>query len=230
LEGDEQTTLAMTNRGNLFSINWDDVINDNVGHIQKIPGKLARGAKRELYEAVFDLLWNAFSTNYEADGTAIIHADHNNTHGTPATLSATTIKRGRNAMMKQKELGTLKAMGIAPKYLIHQTKDWEDAYSLTTPAAGESNIIATAEQSLRLESIEVPHWVDTFDRWFLKSSEQDVESINVAFYQGKQEPEITQEAAGTGANFTAMKLRYRIHFPWACKVVDYRGIYGEKVS
>lgn len=238
LDGAEETTYKAKRRGNLFSVNYADVVDDLVNLIQSIPIKLARMAKRDIYKSIFDLLWNGWSTNFTGydpnnpttPQTAAIFSSNWGNLGPTTTLSSENVITMRKKLMLNAQIGSGEAMGIPPKYLIHQTKNFDIARQLTTPAYGTFNEVATTAQSLQLERIEVPHYPDANERYFIAADPGDLPGIEIAFLYGKQEPTIIPEAMGTGANFTADKMRWKMAYHWGAALVDPRAFVGAKVS
>lgn len=232
LTGDEDVTLSMKERGGLFSINWRDIVNDNTDFIQQLPKKRAQMWKQHLNKSITDLLWNAFSTAYTPTTYNVISTDHVNTSASPATITAARVIGAYKAMLQIAALGSAEPMGVPLKYIIHMVKDWDVVYPIITPAAGNSNLVATADQSIGLQSIVVPQFdaKGTFNRWFAMADPNVLESIAIYYLNGQTEPQIFQEVSNSGSAFTAKKLRFRDEFHWNAAVTDYRGIYGEKIS
>lgn len=230
LEGDEEVSYSVSRRGNLFDITVVDVINDRISYVQKIPSRLVRMAKRDLYESLFDIVFAANTTAYNPEGGSgqmlcSNDALRKNISTSPGAISKAEIIEGRTAMRRQTELGSGKPAGLTPKYLIHMTKDLEAAHSVTIPGYGLNNGVATADQTLGLERIEVDYWDDTLRKWFLVGDKSVQAPFEVAFLNGRTEPNIVPEAIGTGSNFTSEVVRNRITFPWGLSPVDHRPLW-----
>ena len=206
LTGKEDTTLTLVGHGNLFSVRFDQILNDAINEVSKAPEKFALGYKKGLYDTVFNLLLNANTNVWAGDalGYKVCDVARGN-FATATPLSGPATVTGRNAMAQIAELGSGSPSGIEPKYLIHTVSDFSNAYKITVPTAGQNNMTATADQSFGLERIQVPTWTNV-QRWFLAANPAMLEYINVAYLNGKQEPEIAQENPLSGLNFTQMAL------------------------
>lgn len=184
------------------------------------------------------------------DGVTLIHnASHANgaTSG-GAALHGTSMTTCRTAMMRQTAYGsdstdpTYLDESNLPKWLIVPPELEPMAISLCKSvnliqsasaaggfAAGQilpDNPGLNIHSQYGLDYIVIPGWTDA-DNWYAVSDPRKVPGAVVAFLNGQEEPEITQEAVNTGGNFTAKKITYCISQDAAAKVVDYRAFYGQ---
>jgi len=227
--GDEEATYAVAKRGGTEDVTLEMIANDDVRSISRIPGKLGRAAARTLYEYV----WAFFSGNatYTGDSTAWFHTNHTNTD-TSAGLSQTTLSTGRRKMIEQTAYGdTTEVLGIGPKYLIVPPELEELAYQLTqsrvaipsTPAGPTDT--PNIHSAMGLEYILVPSFTDAND-WFLLADPNDVPSIELGFYQGREEPELfTQNDQATGSMFDSDRVLWKIRHIYNGTLEDFRGGY-----
>lgn len=190
------------------------------------------------------------------DGVTLIHASAWPTgHANGATsggtaLSGASMNTCRAAMMKQTAYGSdstsPEALGEAnlPKWLVIPVELETMAQSLCKSvnmiqlasaaggyAAGQilpDNPALNIHSQVGMDYILVPGWTDT-DNWYAVSDPNKVPGLCVAFLRGQEEPELTQEAANTGSNFTAKKVTYCISQDVGVKVVDPRAFYGQVV-
>lgn len=234
LTGVEDISLTLKDWGNVFYIGWRDVVNDRVQQVRELPFKLMVAHKTKLYKDVFDLLINSFSATWSPDSKAIVSADHKNligTGNTNGTLTYDHVLLGFQQMIKMQQLGSNDPLGLAPKYLIYQVEDEDQAKILTTPMQGEKNMTANTVQSFELDRIRVPYWSNTAHRqWFLMPDPSLAECIVIQYFDTLQQPEIVQEALNSGKNFTANKLGYRVHFPHNVGMTSYRPLQGAQIS
>lgn len=227
--GDEEATYAIAKRGGTEDVTLEMIANDDVRAISRIPGKLGRAAARTLYEYV----WAFFSGNatYTGDSTAWFHSNHTNTD-TSAGLSQTTLSTGRRKMIEQTAYGdTSEVLGIGPKYLIVPPELEELAFQLTqsrvaipSTAAGPSDT-PNIHSAMGLEYIMVPSFTDAND-WFLLADPNDVPSIELGFYQGREEPELfTQSDQSVGSMFDSDRWTMKIRHIYNGTLEDFRGGY-----
>lgn len=229
ITGQESTSITLVERGFIFTINWRDVVNDNVGVITRLPSKLGFGAARQLSKYAASLLTGAFATNF-SDGNPIIGTVHKNYLGVTG-INATAALDAEKLMAEMLELGTTDALGLTPKYLLYAPWQRRYAFPILTPAAGQTNMIATADQTIGLEGIPVPSWTQSgTNGWFITASKDDIEMLNIGFFNGNEEPLAINEQSASGKNFEAKKTRTRYEFHYVGAVVDFRGIIGAKNS
>ncbi len=212
--GDEEATYAPSKRGGTESIALEDIRNDDVGLIQRIPMKMSRAAKRTLAKFVLDFI----RTNPNIyDGTALFTVGHGNL-GT-AALDATSLAARRLAMVQQKELGSAEEIGIGPKFIMGGSALEEamfDLFSRTT------NNDSTFVQKLALEILPVWYWDDAND-WALAADPDDIPGIEVGFLDGNEEPEIfVQDNPTSGSMFSNDSLTWKIRHVYGGVVKDFR--------
>lgn len=224
---DEEATYVAGKKGGKETISLEAIANDDVGFIAKIPQRLARSAKRTLYKAVFDMIGNN-SNIYDA--TALAVAGHNNT--TTSALTSATIGAGRLAMNKQAAYGEAsQILNADPRFLLvppdlRQTAEPLILSPVLPLAAGNATEPNYIRNSGLRDLIVVPTWTDV-NNWWLVADPADVPTIEVGFYQGRQEPEIfVQDQANVGSLFTNDQIDYKIRFIFGMAVLDFRGFYG----
>lgn len=227
--GDEEATYAVSKRGGTEDVTLEMIANDDVRAISRIPGKLGRAAARTVYEFVWGFLYN--NSTYGPDSTALFHTNHANTD-TSSALSQSTLSIGRRKMIEQTAYGdTSEVLGIPPKYLVVPPELEELAYQLTksavavpSTAAGPSDT-PNIHSAMGLEYILVPSLTDAND-WFLVADPGDVPTLEIGFYQGREDPELfTQSDQAVGSMFNADKLTWKIRHIYSGCIEDYRGMY-----
>ena len=224
---DEEATGALVKKGGTEDVTLEMVANDDRRSIAQIPRKLGRAAAQTLYRGV----WDTFSGNPTCtyDSVALFHATHANTD-TSAGLQQSTLTTGRRTMIEQAAYGdTSEILAITPRYLVVPPELEETAYVLSGALAGPaSNTVGASDQRnihQGLEPILVPHFTDAND-WFLVADPNDVPTIEVGFFQGRQEPELfTQSDNNVGSVFNADVFTWKCRFIFYVMVLDHRGMY-----
>lgn len=231
---DVEVTFAVAKRGGLEDYTLEAAINDDLGVLRRIPQKLGRSAARTLYEFVFDFLANGFSSvTWDPDSTAIFDATHNNT--STSALSETSLTTAIQAIRSQTEPDSGKPLGLLPKYLVVPIELEKTAMelagsSVTQQSARNETVDAVYMRKFNLQVIVVPYWTDS-NNWFVVADKAGVETIEVDFLQGKQEPELfIQDQPTVGSVFTADKITFKIRHIYGGDVLDYRGLYGANVA
>lgn len=218
---DEKAEYAVTKRGGLETITLEMIKNDDVGAVQRIPGKLARAAKRTLAKFVLDFI----RTNPAIyDTKTLFHADHANLGA--AALTAQSYAAARLAMVSQVEYGAADPIGVGPKYLWLPSGLEETAYNLFQRSTNNDK---TFVQSLVPEIIPVWYWTDPSD-WAVTADVADIPFIELGFLDGNEEPELfVQDSPTVGSLFTADKVTYKLRHIYGGNVLDYRGAYKSVV-
>ena len=222
---DEEAVYSVIKRGGTEDLTLEMIANDDIGAVRNIPRLLGIAAAITLYRFVWDMLVTNAATSY--DGVALFHASHNNT--TAAALSQSALSASRAKMRKQAAYGdSANILSIVPKLLVVPTDLEELAYQLTRSAVaipGASNDPADRPNIHQgTDYLVIDYWTDTND-WFLSADPSMCPTIEVGFYQGKQDPELfTQSDPNVGSMFDADKVTYKIRHAYAGTPVEHRGL------
>jgi hypothetical protein len=221
----EEVTYAVTKRGGTEDVTLEMIANDDIRAIQRIPAKLGLAAAQTLYRFV----WDFFANNAAVyDSTALFHALHNNTAAT--ALSQSNLSAARRAMRKQTAYGdSSDVLSVVPRTLVVCSDLEEIAFQLATSAvaipatpAGPTN---TPNIHQGLEVITVDYWTSTTS-WFLSADTMMTPTIEIGFYQGRQDPELFTQADPTvGSVFNSDKITYKIRHIYSGAALDFRGLY-----
>ena len=225
---DEEATYAVSKKGGLEDITMEMIADDDVGAIRRIPTKLARAAQITLYRAVFGTFVTNAAVTY--DSVALFNATHANL-GTTA-LSAAELTVVKIAMRDQAAYGdSINFLGIKPKWLIIPAELEALAIRLRdSEVMVQASAFTATEPNVHYKSFDyiiVDYWTDATD-WFVVADPTTIPTLEVGFYQGRQEPELfTQDQPEVGSVFTADKITYKIRHIYGVGVLDHRGMYGE---
>ena len=97
--GDRGETIQLATYGELFSINRQTIINDDLSAFTRVPMKMGRAAIRTVGDLVYAILT---SNPNMSDGVALFHANHSNLL-TAAGISTAGVDAMRVAMATQKQ-------------------------------------------------------------------------------------------------------------------------------
>jgi hypothetical protein len=231
---DEEATDRLDKRGGLEDLTLEAIANDDMGVVRRIPTKLGYAAIDTLYKAVWlDTVKD--NAVYSADSTALYHASHSNTGttalGESGLLAVETAMRSQVAFNDQTAL----PLGEAnmPRILVIPTALRLMAHKLVMgPNAVVSAENATTPNMFqdKYQVIVVDAFSDPTD-WFAFADPSLTPTLEVGFYQGREEPELfVQDAQNVGSMFTADKVTYKIRHIWYVMIVDYRGTYRMVVA
>lgn len=221
---DEEATYAVSKRGGTEALSLEAIVNDDIGAIRQIPLRLARAASQTLHEFVFDFL----RTNPAIyDAVVLFHATHANL--TTTAFSAAEFMGHRRAMRDQVEAGSSKPLGLVPAVLVVPNELEEAAYNAFRQDTNLEPRLAQTQQ-VRPEIIVVDYFTDN-NNWYTIASPQSTPTIEVAFLNGQEEPEIfVQDMPDVGSMFTSDQRTYKIRHIYGGAVVDFRGFQGAVVA
>jgi hypothetical protein len=226
--GDEEATYAISKKGGTEDLTLEAVANDDLGALRAIPTKLGRAAARTLHKFVFDFL----ATNGNIyDAVALFHASHGGNLGSTA-LGAASLSAARLVMKNQTEAGSAEKIGLVPRYLIVPNDLEQTAYELTQTdrEVGSANNTLNFARTFGLSVIPVAYFTDN-NNWFLVADKGDVPTIEIAFFNGREEPELfLQDSPTVGSVFSNDKLTWKIRHIYGGAVIDYRGFFGAVVA
>lgn len=221
---DEEVTYSLTKRGGTEDLTMEMIANDDVRAIGNIPKRLGLAAARTLHNFV----WDFFSTNPTIyDSLTLFHATHTNT--TAVALAQSAVSTLRQKMRDQTGYGdTSNILSLVPKFLIVPNELEELAFQICTSAvaipATPAGPTDTPNIHQGLTPIVVDYFTDAND-WFLSADPNMCPTIEIGFYQGRQEPELfTQSDQTQGSMFNADKLTYKIRHIYSGAALDFRGL------
>lgn len=219
---DEKATYAVSKKGGIEDVSIEAIKNDDVGLIQRIPGKLSSAAQRTLSKFVFDFY---VDNGLIYDGVNLFHASHGNL-GT-AALDAISLAAGRLAVLKQSELNSGARIGAPPVNLLVSVDQEEAAFDLFRR---QTNNDGDFVETLGMNVIPVWYWTDPND-WVLTCDPNEVPTIEIGFLDGNEEPELfVQDAPNMGSLFTNDVINYKLRHIYGGTEEDYRGMYKGVVA
>jgi len=214
---DESASYAVTKRGGHETITLEMIRNDDVGVIRSIPKRFAQTAHRTLSHFVLNFLRDNGAIY---DALPLFHVDHGNLGS--GLLSAASLKQGRVAMQRQRELGSGDPLGIVPRFLWVPVDLEETAANLFRRAANQDK---TFVQGLDIEVVPVWYWDDAND-WCLSADPSSCPTIEVGFLDGQEEPEVViQDSPVIGSMFSNDQVTLKIRHVYGGAVTDSRGLY-----
>ena len=221
---DEEATYAPTKKGGTEDYTLESIANDDLSALRRIPRKLGRSAALTLYRLIWNTLIAGNATIYDA--VALFAAGHNNDTAT-LPLDETGITTLRTKMIRQTQQGeTSGFVGLLPKFLAVPPEQYVTAFKLTqsgTSVVGAAESATTPNPYQGLMPLEVPTFTDTND-WYLIADPGSVPTIEVGFYQGRQDPELfIQDQPAVGSVFTNDTFTWKIRHIYGAAVLDYRG-------
>jgi hypothetical protein len=226
---DSRETYAPAKRGNLVVVTREAILNDDLRAITRIPQKLARAAHITINEFVYGL----FTTNpVMNDGSKVFDDGVQATHGNRGTtaLSDAALRAAVVAMMKQTDSAG-KRLNLKPRYLLVPADLYFTALTIVNSplASGTANNDANVLKGA-VEPIPVAQFTDVTD-YFLICDPMDIESIEIGFVGGREEPELLlQDAPLLGQVFTNDQISFKVRWEFGGGWLDYRGAFWGNVA
>jgi hypothetical protein len=213
--GDRAEKIALATFGELFSINRQAIINDDLSVLTDIPMKLGAAARG----TIGDLVYAVLTANVAmSDNKAIFHTDHKNILGGAPTVE--NLGAAKTLMRTQKS-GT-RTLNIRPEFVLCSTAK-EDSIRQTVMSSSVRGADANAgiENPIRnfAEVIGEPRLDDhNVDMWYLAAG-KGKDTIEVAYLDGIDMPYIEQQ---NGFNVDGVATKVRIDAGVA--PLDWRGM------
>ena len=226
--GDEEVLYAAEKRGNLFSVSWEAIVNDDLGAVRDIPRKLGRAAARTLSKFVFvELLSDNPLTDY--DGVALINAAHNNFQA--AALTEATLNLAIQQMRRQTEFSSGERLGLTPKILVVPVELEDTAWELIKSkikivALDNATTPSVISELYGMEFI-TNIWQLDVDNWQIITDPKKNPTAEIGFLGGRREPELfIQDQPNIGSFLTADRVTWKIRHIYGGDVLDHRGYAG----
>ncbi|WP_339678344.1 ClpP-like prohead protease/major capsid protein fusion protein [uncultured Zhongshania sp.] len=214
--GERAETSVLATYGELFSINRQAIINDDLGLFTRLPQKMGRAAVRTVGDLVFSIFLNNPAM---ADTVALFHADHNNLL-TAAGINTTSVDLARVKMAVQAE-GNAK-LNLRPKFLLCDVAD-EGAAKVTLESEYEVGASAknnTVPNSVRgIAEVISDARLSGHNGWYLLADQNMHDTIEVQYLDGNQAPVLEQQ---NGWNVDGTEFKVRMDA--AAKAWDFRGM------
>ena len=233
---DTKETYKINKYGNMFTVTWETVVNDDLDAISRIPAMQGAACRRLQNQAVYGVLTaNAAMAdtgtlfNATAQTTAGGHANYASGAGAP---SVTTLNTAYISMMTKKGLRSDVILNIQPAFLIVPAAISATALqllgSIADPsvggsAAGNSNTknIYGPNGDRPLKVIVEPLLdANSSTAWYLAANSSQVDTVEITFLEGEQSPVLENEW-----DFDKDVYKYKVRQTFGVAPIDFRGLY-----
>jgi capsid assembly protease len=226
---DSKEALELTVWGDVFSISFQSIVNDQLNAFMEAAPKQGRSMKRKQNRLTYGVLKNnpkladeitLFHASARTDGG---HANLTNGAGAP---SAATLNLLAAKMAEQKGLGDESAaLNIQPRYLLCgprlQGTVLELLGSTANPNAAHSGVknvwFNGLEPVFEAELGASAGGSDT--AWYLTADSNEVDTVEYAYLEGLETPVIEMQAT-----FDHLGFRQRMYQAFVTKALDFRGM------
>ena len=233
---DARESYKINKYGNMFTITWETVVNDDLDAISRIPAMQGAACRRLQNQAIYGVLTaNAAMAdtgllfNATAQATAGGHANYATGAGAP---SVTTLNTAYISMMTKKGLRSDVILNIQPAFLIVPAAISATALqligSIADPsvggsAAGNSNTknIYGPNGDRPLKVIVEPLLdANSSTAWYLAANNSQVDTVEITFLEGEQSPVLESEW-----DFDKDVYKNKVRQTFGVAPIDYRGLY-----
>ncbi len=233
---DARETYKVNKYGNMFTITWETVVNDDLDAISRIPAMQGAACRRMQNQAVYGVLT---SNATMADTGALFNATAQTTAGGHANLatgagapSVTTLNTAYISMMTKKGLRSDVILNIQPAFLIVPAALSATALQLMASfadpsvggnVAGNSNTknIYGPNGDRPLKVIVEPLLdANSSTAWYLAANNSQVDTVEITFLEGEQSPVLENEW-----DFDKDVYKYKVRQTFGVAPIDYRGLY-----
>ncbi len=213
--GDSSEQYVVGKWGQIISITWETIINDDLNAFDRIP--MAMGQEAAQVES--DVVWAILLSNpIMSDGKTLFHADHGNL-GAAADIDINSLQAGRTRMRTQKSVNG-RFLNNSPAYLVAGPLKEQKANQYTS-----ANYVATKNGDINpdynrsLTPIIEGRIVD--NSWFLSAdpNAQSIDTIEAAHLAGHEGLQTEQRQ---GFVTDGVEIKGRLVF--GAKAIDWRGM------
>jgi hypothetical protein len=229
--GDARENYTPTKFGNLVVVTLETFLNDDLHAVTRIPTKIAHAALTTVNEQVAALFTASSGTGPTlADTYHVFDAANHQSNVSVVTpgydLSSTSLQ-GAMTVMEKFTNSASKRIGVRGRYLlIPPDLRWQAAVITqsqyaTASANNDINPLAGA-----IVPIVVPQFTTAY-QWYLLADPAQIESIEIGFLNGREEPELlVQDNPTAGAVFTNDAISYKVRHIYGLGWLDYRGAFA----
>lgn len=228
---DERETYVPQKNGNIFTVSWETIVNDDLDAISRTPQMHGNACARLVNRSVYQvLIQNALM----GDGFALFSASHPSGSnfvgsGSGAAPSVGTLNTAFRLMMLQRGLNSDAVLGLTPRFLIVPANlsgpALELVNSLSYNAAnnneGVRNIYGVGGPRALEVIVEPQLDLGVTTQWFLSADPATVDTVEVTFLQGEETPQLDQEF-----DFDRDVYKYKVRQTFGVKAIDWRGLFS----
>lgn len=234
---DSREVYKVNKYGNMFTVTWETVVNDDLDAISRIPAMQGAACRRLQNQAVYGVLTGNPTMG---DTGALFNATAQTTAGGHANLatgagapSVTTLNTAFISMMTKKGLRSDVILNIQPAFLIVPAAISATALqligSIADPSAGGSSTTGNSNTKNiygpngdRPLKVIVEPLLDASSStaWYLAANNSQVDTVELTFLEGEQSPVLENEW-----DFEKDVYKYKVRQTFGVAPIDYRGMY-----
>lgn len=212
---DHGEPIALATYGNLFSIDRQAIINDDMSMLTRIPQEMGSAARSTLG----DLVWAVLTSNPKmSDGKTLFNDQHKNLVNSPLTIDG--LDKARQAMRLQKS--GERTLNIRPAFMLTpvalESRATQLIKSASVPGADANSGINNPIRNF-VEVISEPRLDDSnAAEWYLTAA-AGRDTIEVAYLDGVEAPYLEQQQG-----FTIDGAAFKVRIDAGVAPLDHRGL------
>lgn len=212
---DRGEPIALATYGELFSIDRQTIINDDLDMLTRIPQAMGLAARA----TVGDLVWAVLTSNPKmSDGKPLFHADHGNL--VSADLSIEGLDTARKAMLLQRSGD--RRLNIRPAFMLTpvaiESRANQLIKSASVPGADANSGIVNPIQNFVTVASEA-RLDDSSPTDYYLTAAQGRDTIEVAYLDGIDTPYLEQQQG-----FTVDGAAFKVRIDAGVAPLDWRGL------
>ncbi|EPK2792133.1 ClpP-like prohead protease/major capsid protein fusion protein [Klebsiella aerogenes] len=212
---DRGEPIALATYGELFSIDRQTIINDDMDMLTRIPMAMGGAARA----TVGDLVWAVLTSNPKmSDGKPLFHADHGNL--VSSDLSIEGLDAGRQAMLLQKS--GERRLNIRPAFMLTpvaiESRANQLIKSASVPGADANSGINNPIQNF-VTVLSEARLDDSSPTDYYLAAAQGRDTIEVAYLDGIDTPYLEQQQG-----FTVDGAAFKVRIDAGVAPLDWRGL------
>lgn len=219
---DQKISYNIAKYGHILRLSLEATMNDEMGAFQRKVRDMGNAFANLLNESIIGVIIDGSAT-FDVDSTALFHANHSNLN-TSSALTLSTVETAVAKLMNQtgrnSEKIYLRPKGIlcSPSLMMQAA----EIVSSTQKVGGSSTVpLDNAVARLGLGYVVSPHVDSVSTSWYLFS---DKPCVEIAFLNGRTEPEVFMEPDNTGGTFYNDSIAWKFRLPFGADIIDYRGM------
>jgi ATP-dependent Clp endopeptidase proteolytic subunit ClpP len=222
--GDRGESIALATYGEMFAINRQAIINDDLSLLTDIPYKMGQAARATIGDLVYAILTTPPKMR---DGKPVFDASRKNlATGADSAMSIASLIAGKTAMASQKtqtEGGKARTLNIRPAFVLTPVALEDRANQLinsaSVPGADVNSGIINPIRGFA-QVIGEPRLDDSSSTEWYMAAKQGTDTIEVAYLNGIDTPYVEQEQG-----FSIDGVRSKVRIDAGVAPLDYRGLY-----
>lgn len=211
---DTGASITLATYGELFSIDRQAIINDDLSFITRVPESMGRAAKA----TVGDLVYAVLTGDQQFNGDSLFSAERNNY--VSGELSVENLASARSQMKRQKSGD--RTLNISPAFLLVPTllEAYADQIIHSTSVIGEQINSGIKNPVMNMaEIIAEPRLDDAGEEdWYL-AARKGADTIEVAYLDGNAAPTVESTSG-----FTVDGVTMKVRIDAGVAPMDFRGL------